>query len=398
MLSRDRCYYPDCPAHIIVFVESEPFIDYHIAHIRDANPGNRYDSAMSNDERRAFSNLILLCKPHHDLVDKRHPERFSIEDLTSWKRAREGSAAQSLSDLQAITEDDLEPALVQAAKVEITGSIIHLGGHGGAAPGAGGGGGAGIGGGFGGTGGPGGDTINLDGTPAKAPGAGGGAGGATGRGAIGGDGGGGGQRASRVIQVEEGDQLDIQVGEAGTPTRDAGVSAVHLIRKNGIRELVAEAAGGIPGRSGIAKQDERLGPAVIITSALFADSIHIRDGLLFILGGGWDHCTPAMMPGRLTVPFVAVAEPIAQELRTTELLLEVRDDHDVVRQSVRHQLALPSSPTPCRLPVAFCVDVEVSAPGTWRVAVTSGGVELTSVPLRVDAPVAQTPATTDGEV
>ena len=58
------------------FIDDEPYINYQIAHIRDAMPGNRYDPAMTNDERRAFQNLILLCKPHHELVDSRHPDRL----------------------------------------------------------------------------------------------------------------------------------------------------------------------------------------------------------------------------------------------------------------------------------------------------------------------------------
>jgi len=42
-LSRGRCYNPDCERSdpIIVLRSGEPYIDYEIAHIRDAEPGNR---------------------------------------------------------------------------------------------------------------------------------------------------------------------------------------------------------------------------------------------------------------------------------------------------------------------------------------------------------------------
>jgi hypothetical protein len=57
-LSRGRCYNPRCPAQqsIIKFIDGEPFIDYQIAHIRDAEQGNRHDSTMTDDERRSFAN------------------------------------------------------------------------------------------------------------------------------------------------------------------------------------------------------------------------------------------------------------------------------------------------------------------------------------------------------
>lgn len=163
MLSRGRCYFPDCPAHLVVFLEGEPYIDYQIAHIRDAQPGNRYDPNMSDDERRSFANLVLLCKPHHELVDKRHPERFSVQELTEWKRNREAQVLTQRSGLGSIDEDAIDVAFLEGAKVEITDSIVHLGGTGGSAPGAGGGGGAGIAGGMGGDGGKGGDHVVLDG-------------------------------------------------------------------------------------------------------------------------------------------------------------------------------------------------------------------------------------------
>lgn len=112
MLSRARCYSPACLAKILRFIDDEPYIDFQIAHICDAKAGNRYDENMTDDERRSFANLILLCKPHHELVDKRHPERFSSEELRSWKWAREGDAAQALSEIGPVTEETLPDLLL----------------------------------------------------------------------------------------------------------------------------------------------------------------------------------------------------------------------------------------------------------------------------------------------
>jgi len=59
-LSLGRYYNPDCerPDPIIVLRAGEPYIDYEIAHIRDAEPGNRFVAGMTDAERRAFVNLV----------------------------------------------------------------------------------------------------------------------------------------------------------------------------------------------------------------------------------------------------------------------------------------------------------------------------------------------------
>lgn len=113
-LSKGTCYFPGCTSPVIRFLDGEPFVNYEIAHIRDANQGNRYESNMTDDERRAFTNLVLLCKPHHTLVDKTHPERFSKEDLESWKRDREGDGLEALAGLSGLTEERLEELIVDA--------------------------------------------------------------------------------------------------------------------------------------------------------------------------------------------------------------------------------------------------------------------------------------------
>lgn len=57
ILSAGECYFPGCTTPLLRFVDDgskglnpEPIIDYEIAHIRDANPGNRYVEAMADNE------------------------------------------------------------------------------------------------------------------------------------------------------------------------------------------------------------------------------------------------------------------------------------------------------------------------------------------------------------
>lgn len=114
-LSGTTCYYPDCPRSVVTFIDDEPFTEVQIAHIRAASPdGPRYDPNMTDNERRAFANLILLCKPHHDLVDKRHPDRYSVETLVEWKSEREGSMGIERQNLSGIDEDALIDAILTA--------------------------------------------------------------------------------------------------------------------------------------------------------------------------------------------------------------------------------------------------------------------------------------------
>lgn len=57
-----------------------------MAHIRGRVPGAaRYDPTMTDDERRHFDNIILLCPNHHTLVDKLQPEQHTVELLTQMK-------------------------------------------------------------------------------------------------------------------------------------------------------------------------------------------------------------------------------------------------------------------------------------------------------------------------
>jgi hypothetical protein len=114
-LSQGTCYYPDCDRQVISWIDaSTPTVDAHIAHIHGAYPGSpRYDPNMTDDKRRSFPNLTLLCKPHHDLVDKIRPDDYPAELLKRWKADREGGETAALG---ALTEDQLEELIVEAVR------------------------------------------------------------------------------------------------------------------------------------------------------------------------------------------------------------------------------------------------------------------------------------------
>ena len=86
-VSGNRCAFPGCPAPIVD--ERTGAIVYQIAHIKaESKGGARYDATQTDDERRSFENLMLMCPNHHALIDKLL-ERYPVEDLMTMKRDHE---------------------------------------------------------------------------------------------------------------------------------------------------------------------------------------------------------------------------------------------------------------------------------------------------------------------
>lgn len=108
-LSRGSCYWPDCGEPVVRFVQGVPVANLQIAHIYAFEKGGpRHKESMSTEEKNSFSNLILLCHPHHVLVDKRFPEKFPPVLLFKWKERREADGQEKLSGLRNVTEDRLQ--------------------------------------------------------------------------------------------------------------------------------------------------------------------------------------------------------------------------------------------------------------------------------------------------
>lgn len=113
-LSRGTCYYPNCPRRIMEVVEGEPMVAVDIAHIYGANPGSaRYEESMTDAERRAFENLILLCVPHHKLVDGRRRDESSPEMLQGWKSSNEPAEGVEALASAGLTDEILETVMEQ---------------------------------------------------------------------------------------------------------------------------------------------------------------------------------------------------------------------------------------------------------------------------------------------
>lgn len=130
--SSGSCYFPGCTRPILENVEGIFVVAVDIAHIRGAKPGSaRYDPTMTNDQRRAFANLILLCGPHHKLVDRLAPDDYPPQTLEQWKTESEPSGlartvASGLTEahLVAFIEQFAALHLTRTADVEVLGGIV----------------------------------------------------------------------------------------------------------------------------------------------------------------------------------------------------------------------------------------------------------------------------------
>ena len=88
--SGNRCMHPDC---------EQPLFDPatgtklgKVAHIHAASEGGpRWDASLSAEDVRSYENLLLLCGPHHDIVDGA-PDQYPPGLLRSWRDAREREA------------------------------------------------------------------------------------------------------------------------------------------------------------------------------------------------------------------------------------------------------------------------------------------------------------------
>lgn len=84
----NQCAMPGCEETIVH--ESGTLLGK-IAHICAAEKGGpRYDSKMTDEKRRHFDNLFIVCGKHHDLIDdKSNIKKYPVTLLRSYKKAHE---------------------------------------------------------------------------------------------------------------------------------------------------------------------------------------------------------------------------------------------------------------------------------------------------------------------
>jgi len=82
--SGNQCSFPNCEHPLVD--EDQNFVA-NVCHIEDALPGGRFNSKMTNEERRSYENLILFCYQHHKKTD--NILKYSVQKLKDIKRHHE---------------------------------------------------------------------------------------------------------------------------------------------------------------------------------------------------------------------------------------------------------------------------------------------------------------------
>jgi hypothetical protein len=117
-LSNGYCYFPGCRTPVVVEIRPGVYRkNAQVAHIHGVGSrAQRYDPQLSPKNRDSFSNLLLMCLPHHSEVDdaKSGGTQYPPEVLQEWKTDREGSAGAALSALPFGNEEQLMDLIVAA--------------------------------------------------------------------------------------------------------------------------------------------------------------------------------------------------------------------------------------------------------------------------------------------
>jgi hypothetical protein len=94
--SRNRCAFPGCGRLLVEDVQgagpSIVGVEAHIVARRPAGP--RGAAVTESEDRDGLANLILLCAPHHKLVDD-YPDVYTVDGLLEMKRVHEEAVARS---------------------------------------------------------------------------------------------------------------------------------------------------------------------------------------------------------------------------------------------------------------------------------------------------------------
>lgn len=83
--SGNRCAFPKCRSPMAL----NETLTGEVCHITGVRPGSaRYDSSLTDAERHAYSNLVLMCPTHHTVIDD-DEEAYTVDRLRKIKAAHE---------------------------------------------------------------------------------------------------------------------------------------------------------------------------------------------------------------------------------------------------------------------------------------------------------------------
>ena len=99
--SGNQCAFPGCKETL--FDEGGTNLS-NICHIEAAEKGGqRYNENSTEDERRSYDNLILLCLKHHKIIDD-NAVLYPVEKLKEMKRKHEIAIAKKISEQNVLSK------------------------------------------------------------------------------------------------------------------------------------------------------------------------------------------------------------------------------------------------------------------------------------------------------
>ena len=144
LFSGNLCAFPNCSA--LMMNRDGVFIGQ-VCHIEAAEAGGpRFNPGMTNEERRAASNLVLMCYEHHKVIDdestyttqrlteikQEHERRFSaahlaiLQSLTDWTTTNEPQLVRNLGRMNEVLKLGLSDGDLQDSVTEINAHVETL--------------------------------------------------------------------------------------------------------------------------------------------------------------------------------------------------------------------------------------------------------------------------------
>ena len=120
--SGNQCAFPDCER---VLVNRKGQWVGEVCHIRGALPGGeRFDPSMTNEERRARANLLLLCHEHH--VETDNVAEFPVDRLTRIKADHEARFVGPPEVSDAVLEQAVQDVIAPSVEDQTDRVILRL--------------------------------------------------------------------------------------------------------------------------------------------------------------------------------------------------------------------------------------------------------------------------------
>jgi hypothetical protein len=336
-----HCAYPDCDEPLYRSVEGlrERVRNSTVAHIHARRSGGpRWDEAMTADQNRAQENLLLLCLPHSVVIDA-HPEAYPPGLLREWKAHAENGKGVN----PAISDQEVKEVLQSFVRQDITLNA---------------------------------EFINLGGGL-------GGGGGAIGTGAVGGRGG----NVTRFPELAP-PARPTPATDQGSTTRGLGFSEDYDGQPGGLTavvlsdEVLLAAGAGGPGFAGTGVRSTT--DLLSVSTVMLVNAVENVNGLLYILGGGWEFYSVSELPceTRFCLLLTIEAGGVPKGEYTIHVAIMAPGGAQLTRQSFPVTVTEPG--TMLRITRYVALPVRLEQPGIHTIAVSSESASLAALPVSVE--------------